>query len=275
MSNTAISYLYRDGDNYKVNNRTVISGELTKQQESIIRKCLDEEEYFIPYLVRLPAKQFERWDAQADHPYFALGDFEKTEEEPLTDVTPEELVRSFLRWRNHWQQGEHMVPKPCNGETIAPTTGEYRTVSPKTTVGTAALVENIQNLIGAAQNNDWDMVQCVIECLCEDIASGTDAAGLSFTPTPGCLIVPSCVSGLVVRKDGKEFQCANGRPLSECFSYYCADDECERCEFYGEECRPKVSEILLKAGVTVDYSEFSMRDEEILDALEKTAQDAF
>ena len=46
--NTRIHYLYRDADNYKVQNECVILGEMTEEQEQRIIACLDEKEYFVP-----------------------------------------------------------------------------------------------------------------------------------------------------------------------------------------------------------------------------------
>ena len=48
MMNTRIHYLYRDADNYKVQNECVILGEMTEEQEQRIIACLDEKEYFVP-----------------------------------------------------------------------------------------------------------------------------------------------------------------------------------------------------------------------------------
>ena len=51
--NTRISYLYRDADNYKMQNSCVIMGVITEAQIAEIISCLDCGEYFIPRQVGL------------------------------------------------------------------------------------------------------------------------------------------------------------------------------------------------------------------------------
>ena len=55
--NTRIHYLYRDADNYKVQNECVILGEMTGEQEQRIIACLDEKEYFVPSRVGMPERK--------------------------------------------------------------------------------------------------------------------------------------------------------------------------------------------------------------------------
>ena len=55
--NTRIHYLYRDADNYKVQNECVILGEMTEEQEQRIIACLDEKEYFVPSRVGMPERK--------------------------------------------------------------------------------------------------------------------------------------------------------------------------------------------------------------------------
>ena len=98
--NTRIEYLYRDADNYKVRNTAVVSGEISAEEQAyIFANCLDEENAFIPSKVGLPEKKFEdlgyAYDAQADHPFFELNDFEPTEDPPTVDMTAEQLAERF------------------------------------------------------------------------------------------------------------------------------------------------------------------------------------
>ena len=71
--NTRISYLYRDADNYKMQNSCVIMGVITEAQIAEIISCLDCGEYFIPRQVGLPEKRFDRFDEEADHCWFELS----------------------------------------------------------------------------------------------------------------------------------------------------------------------------------------------------------
>ena len=67
--NTRIHYLYRDADNYKVQNECVILGEMTEEQEQRIIACLDEKEYFVPSRVGMPERKFDT-ETDSDHPWF-------------------------------------------------------------------------------------------------------------------------------------------------------------------------------------------------------------
>ena len=70
--NTRIHYLYRDADNYKVQNECVILGEMTEEQEQRIIACLDEKEYFVPSRVGMPERKFDT-ETDSDHPWFGVG----------------------------------------------------------------------------------------------------------------------------------------------------------------------------------------------------------
>ncbi len=106
--NTKISYLYRDGSNYKMPNEAVIAGIITKQQIAVIMNCLDCGEYFIPGQVGLPEKRFGEW-TEDDHCWFELGmdGFETTEAEPDVDITSDEMVEKFLEAKGNWKENEN------------------------------------------------------------------------------------------------------------------------------------------------------------------------
>lgn len=102
--NTKISYLYRDADNYKSYNECVVPGIITEAQQKRILDSLDEGEYFIPSLVGLPEKKFDKYDPEADHPFFELGrySFEETSAAPTVEITPEELTEAFEAHKDSW-----------------------------------------------------------------------------------------------------------------------------------------------------------------------------
>ena len=104
MSNTKISYLYRDGDNYKKHNEAIVSGPYTKDQIDAILASREDGDYFLPTQVGLPEERFDKWDAQSDHPWFELDEysFEPTEEEPTVELTMEELTENFKRMAGRW-----------------------------------------------------------------------------------------------------------------------------------------------------------------------------
>lgn len=96
MMNTRITYLYRDGSNYKQSESVVIQGELTFAE---VEPYLDEGEYFIPGQVGLEDLQhrFGGKLTMDDHPWHELkeDDFELTDD-PLTgSITTQELLERF------------------------------------------------------------------------------------------------------------------------------------------------------------------------------------
>ena len=90
--NTRIHYLYRDADNYKVQNECVVLGEMTEKQEQRIIACLDEKEYFVPSRVGMPERKFDT-ETDSDHPWFEWERIEETGQKPTLEITAEELVK--------------------------------------------------------------------------------------------------------------------------------------------------------------------------------------
>ena len=102
--NTRINYLYRDADNYKMQNSCVISGTITLEQIAAIMDTLEDDEYFIPHMVGLPEQKFDTYDPQSDHPYFELGpeSFEPTKARATVELTVAELVAAFAALKGKW-----------------------------------------------------------------------------------------------------------------------------------------------------------------------------
>lgn len=101
--NTLVSYLYRDADNYKVNNECVIRGEMTEEQEKRIIESLDEEVYFVPACVGMPEEKFGS-ETEADHPWFEWCGIEPTSRKPTLDIDAEELTARFEKAGNGWHE---------------------------------------------------------------------------------------------------------------------------------------------------------------------------
>lgn len=103
--NTKISYLYRDGDNYKSWNEAIVSGTLTSNDIQRIIECLDSGEFFVPSVVGLPEKRFDDGLTEADHIWFELcaGSFESTEAAPTVLISAQVLLRRFLAAAGHWE----------------------------------------------------------------------------------------------------------------------------------------------------------------------------
>ena len=102
--NTRINYLYRDADNYKMQNSCVISGTITPEQIAAIMDTLEDGEYFIPHMVGLPEQKFDTYDPQSDHPYFELGpeSFELTKARATVEMSGAELVAAFAAQKGKW-----------------------------------------------------------------------------------------------------------------------------------------------------------------------------
>ena len=100
--NTRIHYLYRDADNYKVQNECVILGEMTEEQEQRIIACLDEKEYFVPSRVGMPERKFDT-ETDSDHPWFEWERIEETGQKPTLEITAEELVKRFEEASKGWE----------------------------------------------------------------------------------------------------------------------------------------------------------------------------
>ncbi len=116
--NTRIDYLYRDGDNYKVQNTCVVAGAITKEQIESIIDSLEDGEYFIPRLVGMPEKKFDTYDPQSDHPYFELGkySFSPTDAEPTLTLNVGNLVELFCAHKGNWKEyGCYRTPEETPG----------------------------------------------------------------------------------------------------------------------------------------------------------------
>ena len=110
QKNTRINYLYRDAANYKKHNEVIIPGIFTEEQIRTIIDCLQGGEHFIPSEVNLPEIRFgDR--TEADHPWFELSEdgFEETEAKANCYISPEDLVKLFLKRKKAWQD-EFYVP---------------------------------------------------------------------------------------------------------------------------------------------------------------------
>lgn len=97
--NTAMSYMYRDGSNYKDYTNIVLAGEITDIDRDVIQKSLDGGVYFIPEQVGLPANRLDQYSRdEDDHPYCELDPiygFKLTSADPTEEFTMEELVAAF------------------------------------------------------------------------------------------------------------------------------------------------------------------------------------
>ena len=95
---TKVTYLYRDGSNYKQWNEVIVSGAL---DPDAIAHCLREGDFFIPQAVGLPALQ-NRFATQGydfptedDHVWHEIDAIEPTLEPPTLDASAVEITQRF------------------------------------------------------------------------------------------------------------------------------------------------------------------------------------
>ena len=90
--NVKFRYLYRDGANYK-NNREIVFSNPNKKPikfiESIIRKCLIENTWFIAKEWNLPDLHFNEysWDPCIDHEWHEFKCINETSEPPTEKIS--------------------------------------------------------------------------------------------------------------------------------------------------------------------------------------------
>ena len=126
------------------------------------------------------------------------------------------------------------------------------------------LIEDYQTLLGAKQNGDWDEVGTVMECLAETIRMYGEPVpkGLKFNPTENTLIAMSAESGILCNEDGSDIQCANGHDISDAGGV-----QCDTCPHYHKDCDAEAGRLMLHGGYVYDMSEYSSKDEKLLDIL--------
>ena len=105
--NTRINYLYRDADNYKMQNSCVIEGPVTEQQIGKILSCCDMAHYFIPKQVGLPETRFKTYNPEVDHCWFEIEEsgFEPTDSPPDVALNAEQLIERFDSCAGYWDDG--------------------------------------------------------------------------------------------------------------------------------------------------------------------------
>lgn len=106
--NTKLTYLYRDGSNYKQWDEVIVAGSLDRDA---ITRCLWEGDFFIPQAAGLPPLQ-DRFAAQGydfpnedDHAWHEIESLEPTEDPPTLDITAADLAQRFKQASEHgWER---------------------------------------------------------------------------------------------------------------------------------------------------------------------------
>ena len=105
--NTEVSYMYRDGANWKTRSSVVLKGAISPEQEKRIWENLVDELLFIPEAIGLLSLSPETWGSD-DHPWHELTKLKLTEKDPnqeFSDMSIGEFVRKIEKmtvkdWEN-------------------------------------------------------------------------------------------------------------------------------------------------------------------------------
>ena len=107
------------------------------------------------------------------------------------------------------------------------------------------LIEDYQGLRQAVNEQDWSLVETVMECLAQKIEAAEPSDGLRFVPSASSIVLNSCESGIISHDDGSDILCAEGTGVSEILrSGSCACDE--SCPRFNVDCFPESLDIRLE-----------------------------
>lgn len=89
--------MYRDASNYKQHGHVVLTGEITADQEAVVRANLAVDDTFLPDQVGLPTLQ-ESWETHYDddHVWHELVAFEVTEAPSDLGLSAADFVAGFV-----------------------------------------------------------------------------------------------------------------------------------------------------------------------------------
>lgn len=95
--NTKVSYMYRDASNYKEGHSEIFTGEITPEQEQLIRDNLYDGDGFIPQQVGLEALQIRMmsFPSEDDHCWHELVEFTLTKQTSTRGKKISEFANRF------------------------------------------------------------------------------------------------------------------------------------------------------------------------------------
>ena len=100
LSNTYLSYLYRDADNYKHEHTVVFTGAATKEAAQALLNYVGPLDGFVPSEVGLPDLQEQMltgWTPGVDHPYHEVISIGLTNKETSVGETFDDLAERWLK----------------------------------------------------------------------------------------------------------------------------------------------------------------------------------
>lgn len=136
-----------------------------------------------------------------------------------------------------------------------------------THIPTECLIEDYQALVKARNADDWNEVECVMECLADAIRQYTKVpSALHIHPSGNSAIAMSVENGIITDDNGNDLKCRKGFPLSD--SEFCTGDlgapgSEDLCPFFAIGlCDPSACQIALQGERT--YIPFDFDGEIVL-----------
>ncbi len=99
MKNTEVSFMYRDGANYKLPQKVVLAGEMPKGANKKIRTAIIDDEYFYPQSIGLPCENFvdKGYKAYDDDPdWFEFIKTETVDKAPTCNLNAIDVYNDLL-----------------------------------------------------------------------------------------------------------------------------------------------------------------------------------
>lgn len=132
----------------------------------------------------------------------------------------------------------------------------------KTNVPTANLIEDYQTLLKAYLENDWSLVQTVMDCLAQSIDDHSFCTQpVHLRPSVSSVIAPSCAPGIFYDDEKKQdLQCKEGDPVS--FAMLGGVCQCDlSCPYYQATCFPEKMHIILESDTVYDPKNLSVESQ--------------
>lgn len=104
MNNIKLSYLYRDGSNYKNYGYVIFAGDACddlKDLKLLISANLIDSTWFYNDEWELPDLHFDHWESSDDHTFHEYEGIEFTKEQPTTLTTATQFKNRLRTLRHH------------------------------------------------------------------------------------------------------------------------------------------------------------------------------
>lgn len=132
------------------------------------------------------------------------------------------------------------------------------------------LIEDYQGLMQALRENNWELVQLVMDCLAETIDQYTETNDtIGFKPSVSTLVAMGTSRGIVTCNGFNDILCAGQTGVSEAMAGGVLQEHCDNCPHHDKDCFPEKGQLLLYNGFTYDGS--PRMSEDLVKSLEEDA----